>query len=53
MASFWADWLFPFLIIVAQILAVALPIAVSVAFVVYFERKVFAAMTLRRGPNVV
>jgi NADH-quinone oxidoreductase subunit H len=24
-----------------------------VAFVVYFERKVFAAMTLRRGPNVV
>ena len=53
MASFWADWLFPFLIIVAQILAVALPIAVSVAFVVYFERKVFTAMTLRRGPNVV
>ncbi len=53
MADIWVNWLAPFLIIIAQILAVALPVAISVAFLVYFERKVFAAMTLRRGPNVV
>tara|TARA_Y100000590_G_scaffold468201_1_gene649966 strand:- start:1074 stop:2084 length:1011 start_codon:yes stop_codon:yes gene_type:complete len=53
MSNFWISYLLPFLIIIAQILAVALPVAVSVAFLVWFERKVMAAMTLRKGPNVV
>jgi NADH-quinone oxidoreductase subunit H len=35
------------------ILAIALPVMVSVAFAVYFDRKIWAAMQLRRGPNVV
>ena len=41
------------LIIVAQILAVVVPVLVSVAFLVYAERKVLALIQLRRGPNLV
>ncbi len=53
MDSFWDGYAEPGIIIVLQILAVMLPVMISVAFLVYFERKTLAAMTLRRGPNVV
>ena len=43
----------PGLLILAQIMAVILPILISVAFLVYAERKVLALIQLRRGPNVV
>lgn len=35
------------------ILAIALPVMLAVAFAVYADRKIWAAMQLRRGPNVV
>ncbi len=35
------------------ILAIALPVMIAVAFAVYADRKIWAAMQLRRGPNVV
>lgn len=35
------------------ILAIALPLMLSVAMIIYTERKIWAAMALRRGPNVV
>ncbi len=41
------------IIIVAQILAVIAPVLISVAFLVYAERKVLALIQLRKGPNVV
>ena len=47
------DLFIPGLIIVAQILAVVVPVLVSVAFLVYAERKVLALIQLRRGPNLV
>ena len=47
------DLIFPGAIIIAQILAVLLPVLISVAFLVYAERKVLALIQLRRGPNVV
>ena len=51
--SFMNDLFMPGLIIVAQILAVVVPVLVSVAFLVYAERKVLALIHLRRGPNLV
>ena len=39
--------------IVASILAVVLPLLLAVAFAVYFDRKIWAAVQMRRGPNVV
>ncbi|GHF28672.1 NADH-quinone oxidoreductase subunit H [Kordiimonas sediminis] len=39
--------------IVLSILAVVLPLLIAVAFAVYFDRKIWAAVQMRRGPNVV
>jgi len=47
------DFIIPGSIIVAQILAVLMPILISVAFLVYAERKILALIQLRKGPNVV
>ena len=47
------DFIIPGSIIVAQILAVLMPVLISVAFLVYAERKVLALIQLRKGPNVV
>ena len=47
------QFIIPGLIIIAQIMAVIAPILISVAFLVYAERKVLALIQLRRGPNVV
>ncbi|SDN39165.1 NADH-quinone oxidoreductase subunit H [Lutimaribacter pacificus] len=42
-----------FLVIVAQILLVIVPLLVALAFLMYADRKVWAAVMMRRGPNVV
>ena len=47
------DFIYPTLIIISQIMAVIAPILISVAFLVYAERKVLALIQLRKGPNVV
>ncbi|MEE2722537.1 MAG: NADH-quinone oxidoreductase subunit NuoH [Pseudomonadota bacterium] len=53
MASFWDGYLWPGFIIVGQILLIILPIMGAVAYLTLAERKVIAAMQLRKGPNVV
>ncbi|MHA1113632.1 MAG: complex I subunit 1/NuoH family protein, partial [Alphaproteobacteria bacterium] len=53
MASFWTGYAWPAILIVLQILAIVLPLLVAVAYLTYAERKVIAAMQLRKGPNVV
>ena len=50
---FWTGYAWPTLWIVIKILAIVVPLLLSVAYLTYFERKVIAAMQLRRGPNVV
>ena len=42
-----------FLVILAQCLVVTVSVLVSLAFLLYMDRKVWAAVQLRRGPNVV
>jgi NADH-quinone oxidoreductase subunit H len=37
----------------AMILLIALPVMLAVAMLIYTERKIWAAMALRKGPNVV
>ena len=38
---------------IAGILLIALPLMLAVALIIYADRKIWAAMALRRGPNVV
>ena len=47
------EYILQLLIIVAQIMAVIAPVLISVAFLVYAERKILALIQLRKGPNVV
>jgi len=53
MVSVWDGYLWPGLIIVGQVLLIILPIMGAVAYLTFAERKVIAAMQLRKGPNVV
>jgi len=46
------DWA-SFLATIAGILLIALPLMLAVAMIIYADRKIWAAMALRRGPNVV
>jgi NADH-quinone oxidoreductase subunit H len=46
------DWAW-FVATIAGILLIALPLMLAVAMIIYVDRKIWAAMALRRGPNVV
>jgi NADH-quinone oxidoreductase subunit H len=48
--NYGAAWLLSTII---GILLIALPLMLAVAMIIYVDRKVWAAMALRRGPNVV
>jgi NADH-quinone oxidoreductase subunit H len=52
MAEFW-NTLLPILIIVGQSLLLLVLLLVSIAYVLLADRKIWAAVQLRRGPNVV
>lgn len=53
MGGFAEAWLWPGAIIVGQILLIVIPLLGAVAWLTWAERKVIAAVHLRRGPNVV
>lgn len=53
MTGFWTSIGFPALILVAKIVGIILPLLGAVAYLTYAERKVMAAMQMRKGPNVV
>ena len=53
MDDMWSLYVLPTALTVAHILAITLPLLISVAYLTYAERKVIAAMQLRKGPNVV
>ena len=42
-----------FLATIAGVLLIALPLMLGVAMIIYADRKIWAAMALRKGPNVV
>ncbi|WP_372000329.1 NADH-quinone oxidoreductase subunit NuoH [Tistrella mobilis] len=53
MAEFFSGYVWPGVIIVAQILAIVLPLLIAVAYLTLMERRVIGYIQLRRGPNVV
>jgi NADH-quinone oxidoreductase subunit H len=53
MAEFWSSYGLPFAVIFAHSLAFLVVLLLLVAFLLYADRKVWAAVQMRRGPNVV
>ncbi len=53
MGNFLHGYVMPTAIMVAEIVAILVPLLLAIAYLTYAERKVLAAMQLRRGPNVV
>jgi len=53
MIDFLTTYGLPLLILIAKIVAIIVPLLVAIAYLTYAERKVMAAMQMRKGPNVV
>ena len=53
MGDFLHGYVVPTAIIVVEVIAILVPLLIAIAYLTYAERKVLAAMQLRRGPNVV
>lgn len=53
MAEFLLIYLRPVVWVLMQGIAIIIPLLIGVAYLTYAERKVIAAIQLRRGPNVV
>jgi NADH-quinone oxidoreductase subunit H len=49
---FW-DYIWPLIIMVAESVLLLVVLLIAIAYVLYADRKVWAAVQIRRGPNVV
>src|SRR6201997_159445 len=52
-SAFWTGFLWPLIIMVAQSVLVLVILLVAIAYILYADRKIWAAVQIRRGPNVV
>src|SRR5438105_14070029 len=53
MAEFWWTYVWPPAVIVAQSVLLLVVLLIAIAYVLYADRKIWAAVQIRRGPNVV
>src|SRR5437763_3376725 len=52
-SAFWTGFLWPLIIMVAQSLLLLVLLLIAIAYVLLADRKIWAAVQIRRGPNVV
>src|SRR6187399_2804051 len=52
-SDFWTGFLWPLIVMVAQSLLLLVILLVAIAYVLLADRKIWAAVQIRRGPNVV
>src|SRR6202048_3709768 len=53
MAEFWTSTLWPLIIMVAQSVLLLVVLLIAIAYILLADRKIWAAVQIRRGPNVV
>src|SRR6266536_867682 len=53
MAEIWTDYVWPLIVIVAQSVLLLIVLLIVTAYALYADRKIWAAVQIRRGPNVV
>ena len=52
-SAFWTGFLWPLIIMVAESVLVLVVLLVAIAYILLADRKIWAAVQIRRGPNVV
>jgi NADH-quinone oxidoreductase subunit H len=52
-SAFWIDFLKPLLIMLGQSLLLLVVLLIAIAYILLADRKIWAAVQIRRGPNVV
>src|ERR1041385_2568213 len=52
-SSFWTGFLWPLIVMVAQSVLLLVVLLIAIAYILLADRKIWAAVQLRRGPNVV
>src|SRR5712672_2410144 len=52
-SAFWTGVLWPLIIMVAQSLLLLVVLLIAIAYILLADRKIWAAVQIRRGPNVV
>src|SRR5258705_13680640 len=53
MAEFWTSTLWPLIIMIAQSVMLLVVLLIAIAYILLADRKIWAAVQIRRGPNVV
>jgi NADH-quinone oxidoreductase subunit H len=53
MAEFWTSTLWPLIIMIAESLLLLVVLLIAIAYILLADRKIWAAVQIRRGPNVV
>ena len=53
MSDFWTTYALPFIIMLAQSVLLIVVLLVIIAYILLADRKIWAAVQMRRGPNVV
>jgi NADH-quinone oxidoreductase subunit H len=52
-SSFWTGFLWPLIIMLAQSVLLLVVLLIAIAYILLADRKIWAAVQIRRGPNVV
>jgi NADH-quinone oxidoreductase subunit H len=52
-SAFWTGFLWPLIVMVAESLLVLVLLLIAIAYILLADRKIWAAVQIRRGPNVV
>src|SRR6201985_3853804 len=53
MAELWTSTLYPLIIMVLQSVLLLVLLLIAIAYILLADRKIWAAVQIRRGPNVV
>src|ERR1700754_3593700 len=53
MAEFWTSTLWPLIIMIAESVLLLVVLLIVIAYILLADRKIWAAVQIRRGPNVV
>src|SRR5271154_2014832 len=52
MAAFWSDYIWPLVVMVAESVLLLVVLLIAVAYILLADRKIWAAVQIRRGPSV-